>query len=48
MARRSVLDDPVFDWTTTAARRLAPGNTAPQGAAAAAHWRNLLDAVATN
>jgi hypothetical protein len=33
----------VLDWTTTAARRLKPGNTGPQAIAAAAHWRQLLE-----
>ncbi len=36
----------VMDWTT-AARRLKPGNTGPQAAAAAAHWRQLLEGAAS-
>jgi len=36
----------VVDWTTTAARRLKPGNTGPEGIAAAAHWRRVLERAA--
>jgi len=38
----------IVDWTTTAARRLKPGSTGPEAIAAATHWRQVLERVASD